>query len=139
MTQTQATVRNRERPQVVQFGGQDKIDRLAAKAFDLNERQNALKREYDKARKALFEAMDEAGETFRETTADDGRKIKAVIEAPERRVVDPEKIRKHVDESTFLKMVSVSIKDAEKYAGSLILDECADYVAGTPNVSVKKA
>lgn len=109
--------------------------------FLKNQELNAAKREHDKHRTLLLGLMEEAGVdaltcTGRDT---DGQPVKltATVATPTVSHVSIELLRQHVDEATFLKIVTATKSAVTHYAGELVTLQCEVKEPGKRDVFVK--
>lgn len=101
-----------------------------------NKAMNKLKGEADKARKALFVAMEE--QNISTHTLDlDGVTIKANVSTPTRDLIDVEKVQKFLSYDKFVDIASVTKKSMEKVASEDVIKKCITVVDGTRNVFIK--
>jgi hypothetical protein len=113
-TRSRAAVANvavTERPEVLQVKGNVTISKemldLATEHFRQNEIKNKATAECKKLYTKLNMLMNEVGaENFDFEV--DGVKAEAIIEASKENVVDVEKLRKRVDDATFMELVDIS-------------------------------
>lgn len=113
---------------------------LAAKVIALNAEMNAAKRQHDEAREMLLARMKDAGiSSFDGECRIDGRTVafSALLETPQRTVIDVAKLQRLVGGETFLAVVTASKSAVEKAAGAAVAAQCSVLVAGSENVTVK--
>lgn len=61
------------------------------------------------------------------------------VHTPERNVVDLEVLRKHVDDETFMRIVSASQSAVSEHAGKTLLNSCLRPEPGNQTLKVSKA
>lgn len=116
---------------------------LARDYYLENREMNRAKGAAEKARKALFKVMMEAGlDGFDFATEDaEGQKLPLVVSvgATERKYWDVEKLRELVEEEQLFQIVTATKAAIEKVAGKDVAVLCERSAPGETNVSVKAA
>lgn len=120
-----------------------KMKAQAKQYYETNAAANAAATAAKKVRASLLTGMDEGDITEFNflATLTDGKQVSldVNIEEPMRDEIDILKLHKLVDEKTFLKIVSASIKAVEDEVGTIIANKCKKTSKGTRNVTVKAA
>lgn len=113
---------------------------LALSVFLKNQEMNDAKREHDKARKLLFNLMEAAGTKALTYSSRDEHgnpvAVTATIQTPSVTHISIDLLKRHVDEETFLKIVTATKTAVEQHAGELVAMKCEIVEPGTQNVFV---
>jgi hypothetical protein len=109
------------------------LESLIENVFSLNEKMNQAKRAYDAERKKLFMELAKAGV---KTATVDG--YQAIVSSATRREIDVVKLAGFVDQRTLLQIVTATVANTEKMAGSSVAAACTIETPTSENVSVKK-
>lgn len=144
---TTPRTRTRTRSRQIQTGQTDtgptaSMKENARTFFTENQLSNKHKRAADKARKALLvEMADAKQDPFSFTTTIDGKRqtLDVEIAAGTAVQVDVAKLRKLVDEKTFMSIISASKTAIVDAVGTVIADQCTKTVPGNKNANVKVA
>lgn len=116
------------------------MKKLAAESHRENVVMNAAKRKSEKARKALYSEMKDAGiKSFDLITNIDGKDIslESIVQRGERTVIDTAALSSIVSKDQFLAIISASKSKVEQVAGKDVAVRVARTEPGTENVSIK--
>ena len=115
---------------------------LAKKMYLSNKRKLEANKEYESARKELFQTMQDADvKDFYTVIEEAGKQVilDAEVSTASSRVIDLESLKKLVnDDKVFMSMLTASAKAVTEVVGTKILEECSSFEDGNTNVSVSK-
>ncbi len=114
---------------------------MVTSVYLLNKDMNAAKRKYDAARKDLHSKMSE-DEITSHTVEVGGKAVTATLSAPERKVVDIDKLWEELSKTedgkkVFFKCVSATQSSVKDNVGNLTCEKVITTVKGKESVTVK--
>lgn len=117
------------------------IESLIEATYKAKKKQDKEAAEYKKQRKNLFVAMVKAKLKSKEIKAligDTEIELEAVIQASERQAININELSKLVKVEDIIDIASVTIEDAKKKFGSIILSKCTYVKKGQDDVTVSQ-